>query len=439
MRRFYIFFLVLLALSSSINTVNAAVVNIPDTVLADALREALNLAANEDITDTSLRNLTVLRVEVPGVNDPKITDLTGLEYATRLTSAVLDEHSISDLGPLTSWTAITALSLIGNSISDLEPLADLTTLETLWLNKNEISDVSALARLTSLEDLTLSGNDDLEDTSPLAWLPLNTRVDVDIPPAVRINGLPTSDPSGAFGVTIEFSEAVTDFEQADIDLTGSATATVTSLTGRDEEYTATITPESDGDVIIQVPAGVAEDDNSESNIASSEYTVSVDVPPQVTEIGWPDRFREKANRRVYEMDPTGDSDVSVNITFSEDVIDFELDDDDIELLGTATTATIESLTGIDSEYDLTIRITPTTDGTGDGTLGIRILAGAVQDVSSSGNYNIEYSTGDSDIAVLFMPTLEIVVPEEPQNGAFDVQFVFNESVTGYTGMVRKFL
>ena len=236
------------------------------------------------------------------------------------------------LGPLTSWTAITALSLIGNSISDLEPLADLTTLETLWLNKNEISDVSALARLTSLEDLTLSGNDDLEDTSPLAWLPLNTRVDVDIPPAVRINGLPTSDPSGAFGVTIEFSEAVTDFEQADIDLTGSATATVTSLTGRDEEYTATITPESDGDVIIQVPAGVAEDDNSESNIASSEYTVSVDVPPQVTEIGWPDRFREKANRRVYEMDPTGDSDVSVNITFSEDVIDFELDDDDIELL-----------------------------------------------------------------------------------------------------------
>ena len=56
MRRFYIFFLVLLALSSSINTVNAAVVNIPDTVLADALREALNLAANEDITDTSLRN-----------------------------------------------------------------------------------------------------------------------------------------------------------------------------------------------------------------------------------------------------------------------------------------------------------------------------------------------------------------------------------------------
>ena len=30
MRRFYIFFLVLLALSSSINTVNAAVVNVPD-------------------------------------------------------------------------------------------------------------------------------------------------------------------------------------------------------------------------------------------------------------------------------------------------------------------------------------------------------------------------------------------------------------------------
>ena len=306
----------------------------------------------------------------------------------------------------------------------------------MWLNKNEISDVSALARLTSLEDLTLSGNDDLEDTSPLAWLPLNTRVDVDIPPAVRINGLPTSDPSGAFGVTIEFSEAVTDFEQADIDLTGSATATVTSLTGSDEEYTATITPESDGEVVIQVPANVAEDDNSENNIASPEYPVSVDVPPQVTEIGWPSSFVELGDRREYQMLLTDDPDVSVNITFSEDVIDFELDD--IELLGTATTAAIESLTGSDSEYTLTIRSRLHTDGTGDGTLGIRIPAGVVQDVSGD-NDNIEYSTGDSDTAVLFIPTLEIVVPEEPQNGAFDVQFVFNELVTGFTqGWLENF-
>ena len=100
----------------------------------------------------------------------------------------------------------------------------------------------------------------------------------------------------------------------------------------------------------------------------------------------------------------------------------------IRLLGTATTAAIERVTV--QEYTLTISITPTTDGTGDGTLGIDIPAGVVQDVSGD-NDNIAYSTGADAAALLFSPTLKIVVPEEPQNGAFDVVFEFNESVTGF--------
>ena len=436
MRRFYIFFLVLLALSSSINTVNAAVVIVSDDVLAAKLRETFGLADEADITDTDLESLTTLVTAVVTETDPQIQSLEGLEFAINLTVVSLIGHNISDLDPLTTWTSIETLNLTGNSIVDLRPLENLTTLTHLYLAQNQIVDVSHLAELTQLADLTLSGNDNLEDTSPLAWLPLLTLVDVDIPLAVRIIDVPEDKQSGAFGVTIEFSEAVTGFEQVDIELTGSATAMVTILTGSDEEYTATITPESDGEVVIQVPANVAVDDNRENNIASPEYPVSVDVPPQVTEIGWPSSFVELGDRREYQMLLTDDPDVSVNITFSEDVIDFELDD--IELLGTATTAAIESLTGSDSEYTLTIFITPSADGTGDGTLGIRIPAGAVQDVSS-GNDNIEYSTGDSDTAVLFIPTLEIVVPEEPQNGAFDVQFVFNELVTGFTqGWLENF-
>ena len=438
MRRFYLFFLVLLALSTWIHTVDAVVVAVPDRVLGGILRSKLNLAVDADITDTALRNLDELILAIPTETDFKIADLTGLEYATRLTRVILDGHSISNLEPLTSWTAITALSLTGNSIVDLEPLRNLTTLTTLHLSNNQIADVSPLAGLTNLVDLALAGNDGIVDTSPLAWLPLTTSVDVNIPPAVRINDVPTSEQSGAFNVTIEFSEVVTGFQQVDIALTGSANATVTSFSGSNKEYTATITPTTDGDITIQVPAGVAQDNNGENNIASSEYseyTVSVDVPdvsPQVTKIRWPDFFVRLANRLEYHMLPTAVSDVSVNITFSEDVTDFE--PDDIELLGTAgtaTTTTIESLTGSDSEYILTIRITPSEDGTGDGTLGILIPEGAVQS-DVSGNDNIEYSTDDSDIAVLFIPTLEIVVPEEPQNGSFDVKFVFNELVTGFT-------
>ena len=439
MRRFYIFFLVLLALSTWVLAVDAVVVSVPDDVLAAKLRETLGLADEADITDTHLESLTNLVTTTVTETDPQIQSLEGLEFAINLTVVILIGHNISDLDPLITWTSIETLNLTGNSIVDLRPLENLTTLTHLYLAQNQIEDVSHLAELTQLADLTLSGNDGLVDTSPLAWLPLTT-VDVDIPLAVRIIDVPEDKQSGAFAVTIEFSEAVTGFEKAEIELTGSANAMVTILTGSDAEYTATITPESDGEVVIQVPANVAVDDNRENNIASPEYPVSVDVPPQVTGIGWPSFFVDLGDRWEYHTPPTQVEDILVRITFSEDVTDFE--SDDIELLGTlgtATTATIESLTGrSDSEYDLTIGITPTTDGTGDGTLGILIPAGAVQDVSS-GNDNIAYSTGDSDRAVLFAPTLEIVVPEEPQNDFFDVQFVFNELVTGFTqGWVENF-
>ena len=91
--------------------------------------------------------------------------------------------------------------------------------------------------------------------------------------------------NGPFDVTITFSADVSDFTEDDITLTGSATATVTDLIvdsvlveGVWEVYTATITPTTDGDITIQVLENVAQDDNNgENNIASSEYTVSVDV------------------------------------------------------------------------------------------------------------------------------------------------------------------
>ena len=75
-------------------------------------------------------------------------------------------------------------------------------------------------------------------------------------------------------MTITFSEDVTGFAAGDISLTGSATAEVT---GSGSDYTAEITPTTDGEVTIQVPANVAQDDVSNNNTASGEHTVSVDL------------------------------------------------------------------------------------------------------------------------------------------------------------------
>jgi hypothetical protein len=73
-----------------------------------------------------------------------------------------------------------------------------------------------------------------------------------------------------------FSESVTGFIASEISLTGTA-ATVTDLRGTGAVYTAEITPTDSGDVTIQVPADVAEDEAGNFNTASANQTVSVDL------------------------------------------------------------------------------------------------------------------------------------------------------------------
>ena len=81
----------------------------------------------------------------------------------------------------------------------------------------------------------------------------------------------------AFDVTITFSEDVTGFAQNDISLTDStATAALAGFTIENaKEYTATITPTSNGNVVIAVPAGVAKDAADNQNTTSDKSTVTV--------------------------------------------------------------------------------------------------------------------------------------------------------------------
>ena len=167
-------------------------VEVPDETLAASLRTELELADDADITVPDMLDITSLYY-FPGIN---ITDLTGLEYATNLTSLTLPgspSASLTDLSPLQELTSLTRLELSGHSqLTDLEPLQGLVNLETLILQddvnisditplaglvnltelnhqSNDISDVSPLMDLENLETLILSGND-ISDVSPLAGL-----------------------------------------------------------------------------------------------------------------------------------------------------------------------------------------------------------------------------------------------------------------------------
>ncbi len=98
-----------------------------DAKLDAAIREALGKAPGEYITAELLARLTELNAE-----DRGISDLSGLEDATNLTSLMLGGNQIIDISHLTSLTKLTTLRLGGNQISDVSTLASLTNLT--WLS-----------------------------------------------------------------------------------------------------------------------------------------------------------------------------------------------------------------------------------------------------------------------------------------------------------------
>ncbi len=186
-------------------------VDIPDTNLRTAVREALNLSDGVPITQANMRQLTYLEVR-----DKKIKDLSGLEYAVNITGVnffenqitnlsplaelihleymQLDRNPISDLSPLAKLTQLDSLYVWQCQIIDISPLANLTKLTRLFLSRNRIVDISALANLTQLTELNLSHNrivviSPLANLTRLTTLALNQNEIVDVSPLENLTNL----------------------------------------------------------------------------------------------------------------------------------------------------------------------------------------------------------------------------------------------------------
>jgi Leucine-rich repeat (LRR) protein len=87
-----------------------------------------------------------------------LTDLSSLRYVTSLRTLKLTDCRIDDIHPLADLVHLRELTVTDNAIDDVSPLASLRDLEELWLSENNISDISALSGLTRLTGLGLRGN-----------------------------------------------------------------------------------------------------------------------------------------------------------------------------------------------------------------------------------------------------------------------------------------
>ena len=184
---------------------------IPDPNLYAVIAETLGKAPTDAITEPDLARLTRINAD-----DSGITDLTGLEHATRLEHIEVRHNAISDLSPLSGSVRLNGIWLEGNPITDVLPLAgclslrgidardtalsDFSALAALprfqWLilNRSNLSDLSGLAELTKVTDLHLVDNA-IKDISPLAKLTglkrlqLNNNRIVDVSPLAGLTDL----------------------------------------------------------------------------------------------------------------------------------------------------------------------------------------------------------------------------------------------------------
>ncbi len=138
-------------------------IDFPDRALRVAIGTKIRILTGIFYYD-DVNNLLLL-----DASEDQISNITGLDCLTALTTLNLSGNRIRDIEALASLTELTQLNLTGNLIDDISPAAGLTKLDTLLLGKNQIADLSPLLDLADLTILDISNNN-VSDISALAGL-----------------------------------------------------------------------------------------------------------------------------------------------------------------------------------------------------------------------------------------------------------------------------
>ena len=216
-------------------------------------------------------------------------------------------------------------------------------------------------------------------------------------------------------VTATFNEAVTNFTAESVAVSNGTVKAVSYVEIVDDQhiYTIAIVPDSNGEVVVNVEAGVVADAAGNRNEASNELTfIYDDVSPTVTLTSdTPARFNEASAPLV------------VNVAFSEVVTNFTAGS------VTVVNGTDVSVSTVDgSETDYVVSVRPVAEG----AVSVQIAAGAVADLAGNGNEASAVLERTYDITG---PTVTLSSEtRDPFNldDVFTVKVSFDEAVTNFT-------
>lgn len=220
-------------------------------------------------------------------------------------------------------------------------------------------------------------------------------------PTVAISSAVPNPTNAAFDVTITFSEDVTGFVMADLNVTNGAAS---NFAGSGSVYTATITPTTDGQVTVLVPENSAEDAATNGNEISNAFAVTYDITRPTVAIS---SVSAGATNATFD----------ISISFSEDVTGFEMSDLNVG------NGTASNFAGTGAVYSATI--TPAAEG----IVTVDVAADVAVDAATNGNtaaaqFDIEYDITQPDVTIASGAA-------DPINGAFDITITFTEDVTGF--------
>ena len=189
-------------------------------------------------------------------------------------------------------------------------------------------------------------------------------------------------------VAVTFSEPVTDFTAAAVTVE-NGTVTDVEKVGKNEAedaketYRVTITPEKDGEVAVQIMAGVVADAAGNGNEASEVLTRTYDTT------------RPTGTLTSEMMDVFNAAKLVVTATFSEAVTGFTADAVTVE---NGTVDAVEAVDGDESAY--TVTVTPTSEG----VVTVQVAEDAVAD--ASGNRNVA--------SAVLKRTYDVTPPTRPE-------------------------
>ncbi|SDL65837.1 Ig-like domain-containing protein [Maricaulis salignorans] len=248
-------------------------------------------------------------------------------------------------------------------------------------------------------DLAAGAAQDPSGNSSLAAAQFVIAADVTAPTVVL--STESADPvSGAFALTVTFSEAVTGLALEDL-VVGNGAAS--ELTGSGAEYAVTVTPAADGDVTVDLAAGAAQDAAGNDNTAATQFTISTDGTAPTVVLS-----SDAAEPAIGAF--------TLTVTFSEEVTDLALED------FVVANAELSDLSGSGAAYELTV--TPTAGS----PVTVDLPAETVIDAAGNANLAAEQF---SIITDNIPPTLAITLPGEETEGPFTASFTFSEDVTGF--------